>query len=117
MPPTAWTRPWGSDAAYRRVQSLAENVRGPIQVYRGSETLTIPYFDPTLQHIGVDHRVWMRSGSSLATMRRCSIHDVVCRLPRISQPVEKLPWCPLSPQIGPQMAPNTPPWGCFEPDL
>ena len=28
------TRPWGSDAAYRRVQSLAGNVRDPIQGYR-----------------------------------------------------------------------------------
>ena len=28
--PTAWTRRWASDAAYRRVQSLAGNVRDPI---------------------------------------------------------------------------------------
>ena len=30
--PRVWTRPWGSDAAYRRVQSHAGDVRGPIQV-------------------------------------------------------------------------------------
>jgi hypothetical protein len=28
--PTAWTRPWGSEAAYRRVQSHAGNVCDPI---------------------------------------------------------------------------------------
>jgi hypothetical protein len=32
MPPKGWTRPWGSEAAYRRVQSQAGNVRGPIQL-------------------------------------------------------------------------------------
>jgi hypothetical protein len=32
--PTAWTRPWGSDAAYRWVQNLAGNVRDLIQAYR-----------------------------------------------------------------------------------
>ena len=58
--PTGWMRPWGSDAAYRRVQSLAGNVRDPIQGYRGSEAFTIPYIDPTLQDVGVDHQVWMR---------------------------------------------------------
>jgi hypothetical protein len=32
--PTAWTRPWGRDAAHRRVQSLEGDVRDPIQGYR-----------------------------------------------------------------------------------
>ena len=32
MPPKGWTGRWASDGAYRRVQSLAGNVRGPIQV-------------------------------------------------------------------------------------
>jgi hypothetical protein len=35
-------------------------VRDPIQVYRGSEAFTIPYIDPTLQHVGVGHQVWPR---------------------------------------------------------
>ena len=28
-------------------------MRGPIQVYRGSGAFTIPYSDPTPQHVGV----------------------------------------------------------------
>ena len=47
--PTGWMRPWGSDAAFRLVQSLAGNVSDPIQGYRGSEAFTNPYIDPTLQ--------------------------------------------------------------------
>ena len=47
--PTGGMRPWGSDAAYRLEQSLARNVRDPIQGYRGSEAFTNPYIDPTLQ--------------------------------------------------------------------
>jgi hypothetical protein len=31
------TKPWGRDTAYRRVRSLAGNVRDPIQGFRGSE--------------------------------------------------------------------------------
>jgi hypothetical protein len=58
--PTGWMRPWGSDAAYRRVQSLAGNVRDSIQGYRGSEAFTIPYIDPTPQHVGICDRVRMR---------------------------------------------------------
>ena len=53
--PTAWTRPWASDAAYRRVQSLAGNVRDPIQAYRGYGAFVILYIDPTPQHVGVGH--------------------------------------------------------------
>ena len=30
-------------------------------IYCGSEAFTIPYIDPTPQHVGVDHRVWMSS--------------------------------------------------------
>ena len=56
----AWTRLWGSDAAYRRVQILAGNVRDPVQGYRGSEAFTILYIDPTLKHVGVDHQVLLR---------------------------------------------------------
>ena len=47
----AWTRHWAIDAAYRQVQSLAGNVRDPIQGYRGSEALTIAYIDPIPQHV------------------------------------------------------------------
>ena len=53
----AWTRPWGSDAAYRRVQSLAGDVRDLIRGFRGGEAFSIPYIEPTPQHVGVCHRV------------------------------------------------------------
>ena len=53
--PTAWTRPSGSDAAYRRVQGFAGDVRDLIRGYRGGEAFTIPYTDPTSQHVGVEH--------------------------------------------------------------
>jgi hypothetical protein len=48
------------DAAYRRVQSHAGFVRGPIQVYCGSGAFTIPYIDPTPEPIGVCQGAWMR---------------------------------------------------------
>jgi hypothetical protein len=44
--PTGWMKAWGSDAAYRRVQSLARNVRDPILGYRGRGAFTNPYIDP-----------------------------------------------------------------------
>jgi hypothetical protein len=58
--PTAWTRPWATEGAYRRVQSLAGNVRDLIHGYRGSEAFTILYIEPTSQLVGVDHQVWLR---------------------------------------------------------
>jgi hypothetical protein len=39
------------------------------------------------------------------------------QLPRTVQAVEKLPWWPLSPQIGHQSAPNTLLLGLLEPDV
>ena len=38
-------------------RSYEENVRGPLPVYRGSGAFTILYIDPTLQHVGVGHRL------------------------------------------------------------
>jgi hypothetical protein len=60
LPPRGWIRPWGSDAAYRRVQSHAGNARDRIRVYRASEAFIIPYIDSTPQHAGARHGVWMR---------------------------------------------------------
>jgi hypothetical protein len=58
--PTAWTRSWRSDAAYRRGQCLARCVRDLIQGYRSNDAFTILYIEPTPQHVGVDHQVWLR---------------------------------------------------------